>query len=504
MSKFSGSPTIVSSPVRTSGRVTITHEGGVGYERDAKSELFLLGVTNMVREGTFYETAKDRDERFTRLIAQVTKEDPAWVAAFVPYIRDKMHLRSASLVMAAEYVAAGGPKGRAVVASSLQRADEPAEMLGYWRSTRGRSFPKPIKRGVADAVRKLYNERAALRYDGQDGWRMADVIEVVHPEPFASWQGALFRYLLARRHNRDEVPTEGLPMIAAARALEALPVEDRRAVLKDPQRLADAGFSWERLSGWLQGPMDAEAWEAIIPSMGYMALLRNLRNFEQAKVSKETIAAVNARIADPEEVAKSKQLPLRFYSAWKATGSTTFGSALEDALDATLVNVPALSGRTLVLIDVSGSMQGAMSNKSTAARWELAALFGGAVARRAARADVYVFDTSTTQIIIQTNTSILRTIDAVRPHVGGGTSIPAALQRYDGHDRVVLISDEQTTGRVSLPDVPVYTFNVAGYKAGHSESSSKHHTFGGLTDAGFAAIEMLEKQRDADWSFLVA
>jgi hypothetical protein len=37
---------------------------------------------------------------------------------------------------------------------------------------------------------------------------------------------------------------------------------------RGPRALADAGVSWERLSGWLLGGMDAEAWESVIPSMG--------------------------------------------------------------------------------------------------------------------------------------------------------------------------------------------------------------------------------------------
>ena len=71
-------------------------------------------------------------------------------------------------------------------------------------------------------------------------------------------------------------------MIAARAALMALPVQDRRAVLDQPERLSAAGMTWESLAGWLQGPLDAAAWQAVIPSMGYMALLRNLRNFDDA------------------------------------------------------------------------------------------------------------------------------------------------------------------------------------------------------------------------------
>ena len=126
------------APVRTTGRRMPTHEGGKGYERDARSELFLLAVSNLVGEQTFYENAADRDERFASLVETVTKEDPDWVARFVPYLRNTLQLRSVAAVMAAEYVAARGPNGRRVVASALARAEEPAEILAYWAQEHGR------------------------------------------------------------------------------------------------------------------------------------------------------------------------------------------------------------------------------------------------------------------------------------------------------------------------------------------------------------------------------
>ena len=55
---------------------TRTYEGALAYTRDAKSELFLLAITNMVAEKTFYESADQRDARFVTLIHEVTNEDP--------------------------------------------------------------------------------------------------------------------------------------------------------------------------------------------------------------------------------------------------------------------------------------------------------------------------------------------------------------------------------------------------------------------------------------------
>jgi hypothetical protein len=145
----------VTSEAMAAGR---TFEGGSGYVRDAKSELFLLAVTTMVGEDTFYESASDRDGRFVELIHEVTLSDPEWTARLIVWLRRDAHLRSASVVAAAEFVLArlgAGLHGgnRAVIASALQRADEPGEMLAYWIARHGRSIPKPVKRGRADAPR---------------------------------------------------------------------------------------------------------------------------------------------------------------------------------------------------------------------------------------------------------------------------------------------------------------------------------------------------------------
>ena len=126
-------------------------------------------------------------------------------------------------------------------------------------------------------------------------------------------QSALFKHLLDRRHHDDAVadPTV-LPMLAAAAALDAVPVDDRRDVLRErgASALAEAGFSWERLSGWLPGGMDAEAWEAVIPSMGVMALVRNLRNFDEAGIAEAAIDAVIAKITDADRGGQGAPVPV--------------------------------------------------------------------------------------------------------------------------------------------------------------------------------------------------
>src|SRR5213075_2352762 len=118
--------------------------------------------------------------------------------------------------------------------------------------------------------------------------------------------------LLGRRHHDDAIADPAvLPLLAASAQLDAVPVYQRRSVLRGrgPAALADAGYSWERLSGWLPGGMDAEAWETVVGSMGVMALVRNLRNFDQAGISEAGIDKVIAKITDADEAAPARLFP---------------------------------------------------------------------------------------------------------------------------------------------------------------------------------------------------
>ncbi|MEQ4207320.1 TROVE domain-containing protein [Actinopolymorpha sp. B9G3] len=493
-----------------------TVEGAPGYGRDARGELFLLSVVNMVGEDTFYEVASDRDARFRALVGDVAGADPDWLGRFLPWLRREAHMRTAPIVAALEAARTMAPSGvpgsRQIVSSVLQRADEPGEALAYWMSRYGRAIPKPVKRGIADAVRRLYTERSLLKYDTDaKGFRFGDVIDLVHPTPAADkpWQGDLFAHALDRRHGRENILPDSLPTLRARRDLMGIPVELRRGLVGgDLFRLS--GMTWEALAGWLQGPMDAHAWESVLPDMGYMARLRNLRNFDDAGVSDEVAAAVAAQLADREQVARSRQLPMRFLSAYRAAPSLRWAHALETALGHSLGNVPQLSGRTLILVDQSWSMSGQLSGRSQLTCADAATVFGAALALRCVDADLVQFDDSSARVRFRRRDSILRIVERFWGPRGGTNTAEAVRSWYKRHDRVVIVTDEQTWGgyhgqeptRQVPADVPVYTWNLAGYRHGHGPSGGgNRHTFGGLTDQAFRMVPLLEAGRNADWPF---
>ncbi len=494
-----------------------THEGAPGFAHDAKGELFMLAVSNMAGEDTFYERAGDRDDRFSALVHEVAVADPQWTVAFLGWLRSGANMRSASLVGALEaakaMLAADMAGSRQIVASVLQRADEPGEALAYWISRYGRAIPKPVKRGVADAVARLYTEYGLLKYDtAAKGFRFADVIDLVHPVPVAPWQGDLFKVALERRHDRADLSIAALPMLSANAELRAAAAQDVSALL-DANRLNAAGMTWEDVLSLAGSTADKRLlWQALIPSMGYMALLRNLRNFDEAGVSDEVAAGVAKRLSDVDAVAKSRQFPFRFLAAYEQVPSLRWGHALDKALQASLANLPALPGRTLVLVDTSASMtQRAFSARSKMSPAKAAAVFGVALAAKGEKVDLRGFADGVFSHEVPVGASVLKEVErfvARTGEVGHGTQIAASLRAsFKKHDRVVIISDMQTmdrgVGEAVAADVPIYGFNLGGYlHTAYAAGKPNRHEFGGLTDATFRMIPLLESGSHGNWPWL--
>lgn len=547
MAKFSNSTparkssTAKSAIVSTPSPTERTFEGGAGYLRTPEGEAFLLASGGFLGgEKTFYEGGGERDERFRHLIRELSVTNPDWVADFLFWLRREGNIRTASIIGAAEYVWARrdeigtGRTGtvhptpkkttRHVVESVLLRPDEPQEIIGYWLSRYGRKIPMPLKRGVNDAINRSYNERNVLKYDSDKrALRMADVLKLTHAKPADAKQDLLFEYLMARRFNRvDRFDVKGLPVISAYEDLMRVPIPERRKMALDfPQALGDAGITWESLAGWVQGPMDARLWEIAIPHMGYMALLRNLRNFSEAGIDGWALKLVEDKLKNVDEIRNSKQLPFRFWNAYVANANNlTWASTAESAINRSLVNVPALSGRTLILVDQSGSMYGGRMSEHSSVNWsEAAALFGSALALRAENADLIQFGTDHKVVPFRKGDSLLLT--AKKFSSMGGTNTARALgDRFNGHDRVIIVTDEQCTpGYVGnavwgyatnindiIPQsVPMYMWNFGGYRVGSAPSGMENrHTLGGLSDSAFRMIPLIEDGVDGTWPWEVS
>ncbi|MEV8636894.1 TROVE domain-containing protein [Streptosporangium sp. NPDC051023] len=528
-----------------------TYEGAPAFTHDPKAALFLLGTTAFYGEGTHYESGDMRADRFRALVREQAVEDPAWLTAFVGWLRGTANIRSGALVAAAEMARARQLRhlrgySRQAVHAALQRADEPGAILNYYltryasprpqRRENGLTLPIALRRGVVDAVIGLYTETATLKWDrAEDAVRFGDVVDLVEPTHATHGntylrgtpKGDLFKYLIDRRHGRDTLIPATLPILSARAQLGAVPREARRALLRNlgmtnaTRLMQQTGMTHEALAGWLKEPLTAADWEMMLPTMGYMATLKNLASLDRAGVSDETAAKVAARLSDPAQVRRSRQLPYRFLSAYLAVPSDRWRVPLGEAFQTAVGNVPYLSGRSLVLVDVSASMLTKMSADSAVSRMMIAALFGVTLASRGAKVDLWGFANTTFQHQVPPGTSVLRSAEQfIRRNDNGayghGTQIAAAIHAtYRQHDRVIVITDEQTNaddhyqyGNVTdaVPrSVPLWCFNVTGEQGAVVDAgTTNRYTMGGLTDHTFTLIPTLEGGQQGRWPFETA
>jgi hypothetical protein len=192
--------------------------------------------------------------------------------------------------------------------------------------------------------------------------------------------------------------------------------------------------------------------------LGALALLRNLRNLTQAGVPENEIRAAIAGLK------AERALPYRFIAAAR------FAPALEDALQAKmfecLEGAEKLPGRTSLLVDVSGSMDAKLSASSDLTRIDAACGLAMLVRELSQSCGIWTFSNSTVQVAPRRGFALRDAIKASQPH--GSTLLGKAVTEVlsKPHDRLIVITDEQSADAVPGPTQRGYMLNVASYKNG--------------------------------------
>lgn len=402
----------------TSAQIKVNHtaEGAPAKRISAEQALRRSVLSCLLWEKEFYEDGQSIADRITEEAAKVSKET---VAGLAVEARNVHGLRHAPLLLLLDLIRRGGPGVADAVDGTIRRADELGELVAlYWRGGR-KMLPKQMKLGLAKALGR-FNEYALAKYDRDGPVKLRDVLFLAHPKPKDDEQAALFKR-----------------------------IAERQLVTPD---------TWEvALSG---GADKKEAFERLLREgkLGYLALLRNLRNMTEAGVERDLITAAIVARKGAEMV-----WPFRYVAAARAVPQLE--PYIDQALCEAVASGPRLSGLTAVLVDVSGSMDTKLSAKSDMTRLDAAAALASVV-----NGDVRVF-TFSHQVVEVPPRRGMAGVDAVirsQPH--GGTYLGAAVQAINTEvkaDRLIVISDEQTADRVPDPLAKhAYMINVASNKNG--------------------------------------
>lgn len=421
-----------------------THEGAPAVNTGVTEQLRRSVMSCLLWEDEFYENGQKISDRIADLAQQVNPKELADIAFEA---RTQHNLRHVPLLLLYTLTKTGaGVPGlvAGALARTIQRADEMGEFLAiYKEKSKGKmKLSAQTKKGLAAAFAK-FDEYQLAKYDRDTAaFKIRDVMFLVRPNPVDAVDPVA---KTTRQFNKEVKARKALHERVAERKLET------------PD-------TWEvALSS---GADKKETFERLIRegNLGYFALLRNLRNMEQAGVDTKLVNdAIRARKNGAHRI-----LPFRFTAAARA--APRFERALDDALCANIEAMPALPGTTVVLVDVSGSMDVKLSGKSDLTRMDAAATLAAVVNAE----DLRVFTFSNNVVETKARRGMAGVEEIVRSQPHGGTRLGAAVEeikRKVNFDRLIVISDEQAHDIVRSPiavkgEQTAYMINVASAQNG--------------------------------------
>ncbi len=394
-----------------------THEGATAKAISAELQLRRSVLACLLWENQFYEDGVEIASRIAELVPRV---EAAKVAALAVEAREQMKLRHAPLLLVREM--ARHATHRALVAETLekviQRADELSEFLAIYWATGRQPVSAQVKKGLAAVFRK-FDSYALAKYNRDNPVKLRDVLFLAHAKP------------------RDEAQAETWKQLVAGE-------------LASPD-------TWEvALSA---GAEKRETFERLLREnkLGALAVLRNLRNMEQCGVDESLVKSALRGLNT------SRVLPFRFIAA--ARYAPQWEPELEDGMYRAVESVPKLAGKTVLVVDVSGSMTATLSARSEMQRTDAA--YGLAILLReiAEELSVYSFSDRLVRVPTRRGFALRDAIDRSQPN--GSTYLGRALETMrESYGRLIVITDEQVYDRVPHPTGKAYMINVASYKNG--------------------------------------
>lgn len=415
------------------------HEGAPAFALSPAWELYTAVVTASLSDN-FYEKGGQRLERIRQLIGQ---NKPDFVLQLAIYAREQMNLRSVPLVLlteAAPLLSGDFYLSRAVNKVVL-RADEITELLAYYQLANQRKgvkklnkLSKQIQKGLAKAFNR-FDEYQFAKYDRQGAEvKLRDALFLVHPKAKDEAQQEIFNKIAAQN-------------LATPYTWETeLSALGQQTFASDQERRLAVRAKWEEL--------------ILSKKLGYMAMLRNLRNMIEANISEEAIGRVANTLADPAAVAAAKQLPFRYLAAFRELSTLEKQNpaavrrlieGLEAAVRHAAANIQGFDTNTRVLVaaDVSGSMQTSISQKSSVMLYDIGLMLAMLLRNRCQNIETGIFG-DTWKIVPMESKRILHNVQAFYKREGevgystnGHLVIKDLRERNVVMDKIMIFTDCQ-------------------------------------------------------------
>ena len=458
------------------------YEGAKAYAMAPELELYTAVVTASLSD-TIYEKQDERTDRIAQLIGKVS---PEFVARLAVYTRTVMHLRSIPLLLLVELakVHNGDNLVARAVEKTVLRADEIMELLMCYQWRNPSSDPRKklgkLARQIQNGLQRAFNrfdEYQFAKYDRDNlEVKLRDALFLVHPKAKDEQQQALFDKIV---NSELEVPYTWETELSALGQQQF-----------DSEELKQAAFR--------------EKWEELINSgkLGY-------------------------RLADAEQVARSKQLPFRYLAAYRelekvnSANVAELMNALEDAVKHSAANIDGFDENTRVLLacDVSGSMSTPISPRSSVRNYDIGIMLAMLLRNRCKQVVSGIFGNEWKVVnmpsdnILMASRQMERLCNSVGYSTNGYKVIDWLIESNMVMDKVMMFTDMQmwdSTGRYKnfenswkkykkmAPQAKLYLFDLVGYGQLPMQLAKPDvYLIAGWSDRVFDVLSSIDKGEDA-------
>jgi 60 kDa SS-A/Ro ribonucleoprotein len=421
---------------------TINEAGGKAYSFSPEHALAQYAVTG-VFNNTYYTTAGDQLDKIKDLMKHVSND---FIGKLAIYSREHGNMKDVPAFLVASLLDRGASD---VFKKVFHRVINDGKMLRNFvqivRSGQvGRNcLGSMAKRMVAEWFAKRDANKIFTNSIGSDP-SLSDVIKLAHPRPATKEHEALFAYLLGKIDMPEKSGLKNhLPTL----------VKQYEGFKNDPcGTVPEIPFQFIASLN-----IPDSVWTEIAKSCSWTTLRMNLNTFERHGVmkDKEMVNLIASRLSDADSVFKSKVFPYQLFTACRFYdgGNSKIENALQDALDASLYNIPDLGENVYVCPDVSGSMSSPITGHrgtgtSKVHCIDVAALIASAILRKNKNASVIPFEGHVVNIKLNARDSVLTNAKKLAAIGGGSTNCSAALEeiikRDNPVDAVIFVSDNES------------------------------------------------------------
>lgn len=423
------------------------------YKRDLKEQVLSILTTGTITN-LFYVSAKENIKEMLSILEKM--EDTEYLAKATLYARQKGLIRTLAIASLVEISKRDTKLFKKLAPKICKNPHDWGQFIDICRSKQIRNgVGRALKEAIIDAIGSM-SAYHAMKYPQN----VKDMINIARPRE--SINPAIIKYI-----KRDEYEEDA--QLTSLKFLKESEDEDKIAYAINQGMLP-----YEVVTGSSK-LITTKIRKALLYQAPYFNLIRNLNNFGRNDVFKDKAAlkyAIN-KITSPEAIAHSNLLPFRYWAAFKYLdtfpGSSELGTALQDALQTSVENIPILKGRTAIASDVSGSMASLIAGDKSKMRCsDLVGIFSGCMMDRCEEIPIILpFDNDVREDIIaelQIKRNIFERASLFDTYGGTSLSTPVEwlLDRKEKVDTFIGITDsEEWVGRSFIEVFLEYKKKVA-------------------------------------------